>query len=1360
MKPPTLLVPYLLLVCWSCLETGRAQADEFRERVQPYLKTYCQKCHNPELAKGELDFSVYRSEVNVTAHFRRWNNIIAFIKGGEMPPEKERQPAIAESNAVVAAIEGILIKEARRNAGDPGVILPRRLSNTEYDLSIEHLTGVAIQPTRTFPVDPAGGEGFDNTGEALSMSPSLLKKYLGAAQQVASHMVLTTTGISFAPYPVTSYNERKKLTEQAIIDFYAHHKVDTLAYLTAAWRYRFRGEQHRKTSVQEWAGSKGLSAKYLALVWQTLSRAHQATGNQPFGILKQLGEVWLALPAPKSETDRPAELLAFAGMVEFGRQLLTPRLQGLIKSNAGNWPIQWLQFRSNVAARRDQFAAANLRSDVLLSAATIRAPRKEKPETYSVFLRFDRGFSNSDGYVILKRPIFSRARRLPKNQKEEKESHQVQSLRSVLEMHHPDLVERLGFGTHPAVDADGNLEPADATVHLAFDEGAGNIVGDVANKERQGTIHGSVSWRPGKTGTALATSDKSYVDLGKAASFHRQQPFSFGCWIKPTGEASGAPLGKMSEADENRGYFIDTSGGKIQVMLSHEWPENSIMVHTVEKIAPDQWQHVYVTYDGSSKASGVAVYVDGLVVETAVISDRLVSDITTNAPLLIGRRYPGPKGSPFRGLIDDVRLFNRALSAEEVAALADVGPMTLDREWLVVKTPAVIEIPVTVAMQRELQGKHLLWPCQLDPKYSKDASVLIQHGSGSLPENRLDRMPAHLVYGESAAARGLAQAGKTFSHTFPNRFFYVDEKRGLAAGFHLVEGFFRDDRPLVSKVLTDDESEQLDRLWRELDFVTQSTETLLRGFVWFERSERHVLHDKRFDFLRPEDPELVEAGLLGRFERLYLDKLGTPAKKGSFQPQKPSDKFNMVHGFFEDIRRGLRTQTETLARVEPIGLADVERFASRAYRRSLTSVERRGLQTLYAQLREEGQSVEERLRGLITAILLSPDFCYRFNDTPGGDGVYPIGANDLASRLSYFLWSSIPDPPLMAAAARGGLQDLDTLVAELERMRKDDRIQAFAREFFGQWLRYRDYLSKDPIDAAAFPGYDDVLREAMFQEPTRLATWLIQHDRPVTDLLDSDQTFVNKRLADHYGGAIADQYRVAHDAWLQQVKSRRSPERTNSHEVWLPVAGLRKAGRGGLLGMGVLLAKNSAGQRTSPVKRGFWTVHHLLGQHFPPPPADVPELPNNEKESADTIRKLLAAHVSDAKCAICHTHFDSIGLAMEGFDPIGRARSQDLAGRPIDNRSELPDGTTATGIPQLIEYIGNQRKEEFVKTLCRKFLGYALGRSVALTDQPLLHEMQEKLAQNEYRFSVLFETVVVSPQFRRQRGRDFVSSRR
>jgi len=167
-------------------------------------------------------------------------------------------------------------------------------------------------------------------------------------------------------------------------------------------------------------------------------------------------------------------------------------------------------------------------------------------------------------------------------------------------------------------------------------------------------------------------------------------------------------------------------------------------------------------------------------------------------------------------------------------------------------------------------------------------------------------------------------------------------------------------------------------------------------------------------------------------------------------------------------------------------------------------------------------------------------------------------------------------------------------------------------------------------------------------------------------------------------------------------------------------------------------------------------VHHLLGQHFPPPPADVPELPKSEKAAKSTIRELLAAHVSAAQCALCHKHFDSLGLAMEGLDPIGRSRTKDSGGRSIDNVAELPNGESVKGIPGLIDYIEEHRRQDFVRTMCRKFLGYALGRSVQLSDQPLLTEMELALAKNGYRFSVLFEVVVRSPQFRKQRGRDFV----
>ena len=193
--------------------------------------------------------------------------------------------------------------------------------------------------------------------------------------------------------------------------------------------------------------------------------------------------------------------------------------------------------------------------------------------------------------------------------------------------------------------------------------------------------------------------------------------------------------------------------------------------------------------------------------------------------------------------------------------------------------------------------------------------------------------------------------------------------------------------------------------------------------------------------------------------------------------------------------------------------------------------------------------------------------------------------------------------------------------------------------------------------------------------------------------------------------------------------------------------------------MPVILAKNSAGQRTSPVKRGFWVVHHLLGQHFPPPPADVPELPKTEKEASKTIRELLAEHTSNRQCAMCHVHFDGLGLTMEGFDAIGRSRARDLAGRAIQATGPLPGGHTAEGISGLIDYVETHRMHDFDRTLCRKFLGYALGRSVILSDQPLLQEMEKRL-KTEGRFSVLFETVVLSPQFRQQRGREYVEASR
>ncbi len=379
--------------------------------------------------------------------------------------------------------------------------------------------------------------------------------------------------------------------------------------------------------------------------------------------------------------------------------------------------------------------------------------------------------------------------------------------------------------------------------------------------------------------------------------------------------------------------------------------------------------------------------------------------------------------------------------------------------------------------------------------------------------------------------------------------------------------------------------------------------------------------------------------------------------------------------------------------------------------------------------------LEGAVRASIVRLLVSPHFSCRIDPAPPGETFAPLADLALASRLSYFLWASMPDEELLSVAKAGRLRDVDVLRAQTRRMLKDPKVSGLALEFFGPWLRYRDFVQTASASRETFPQFDDALKQAMFEEPTRLAIVLIQQDRSLVELLNGDATCVNKRLAEHYG--------------LPQAGSIEPGS-------WISVSGLHERGRAGLLGMAVFLTKNSQPQRTSPVKRGFWVVHHLLDEHIPPPPPGVVALPAKETDtSGKTIRELLAAHTEDANCARCHRRFDALGLALEGFDAIGRARTKDLAGRPIDDRVELPGGRQARGVPELAEYLAAERRDEFAQTLSRKLLGYALGRSLILADRPLLEDMQRQLAANDYRFGVLVEAIVTSPQFRNQRCRDF-----
>jgi hypothetical protein len=250
----------------------------------------------------------------------------------------------------------------------------------------------------------------------------------------------------------------------------------------------------------------------------------------------------------------------------------------------------------------------------------------------------------------------------------------------------------------------------------------------------------------------------------------------------------------------------------------------------------------------------------------------------------------------------------------------------------------------------------------------------------------------------------------------------------------------------------------------------------------------------------------------------------------------------------------------------------------------------------------------------------------------------------------------------------------------------------------------------------------------MHEEAIRFFSDLFQNDTSILSIFDADHTFLNERLAHHYG--------------ILGVTG----------EDWQRVDGVKKFGRGGVLGLGATLAKQSGASRTSPILRGNWVAEVLLGDKLPRPPKDVPRLPEDEATESLTVRQLTEKHSSDPKCSGCHARIDGYGYALEGYDAIGRVRTHDLAERLIDTRAKLFDGTQVEGADSLRAYLLTKKRDVVLRQFCRKLLGYALGRSVQLSDKPLLTEMQQKSRDQDYRFSVAVETIVRSKQFRNIRG--------
>jgi mono/diheme cytochrome c family protein len=447
-----------------------------------------------------------------------------------------------------------------------------------------------------------------------------------------------------------------------------------------------------------------------------------------------------------------------------------------------------------------------------------------------------------------------------------------------------------------------------------------------------------------------------------------------------------------------------------------------------------------------------------------------------------------------------------------------------------------------------------------------------------------------------------------------------------------------------------------------------------------------------------------------------------------------------VRGVSESLSRQRLFVCHPGASVDEAGCAAkiLNSFAHHAYRRPVTPEDIDAPLSFYKRARQSGGNFDDGIRAGVARVLSSPNFLYRIEKDPAGAkaGVaHSVSDVELASRLSFFLWSSIPDEKLLSQAEAGRLREPEALAAQVHRMLGDERADALVENFTGQWLQLRNLEAKVVPDLLMFPDFDDNIRKGFRKETETFFGYILRHDRSALDLLNADYTFVDERLARHYGfpGVYGPQFR----------------------RVKIP-----DPNRRGLLGQGSILAMTSVATRTSPVFRGKYVLSTFLNTPPPQPPPNVPTLDESNKGASSvpkTVRAQLELHRKNQPCASCHSVIDPVGFALENFDSVGVWRDTGADGAPLDVAGVLADGSHVNGPAALREAIAS-RPNAFVTVITEKMLTYALGRGLEPYDMPVVRRIVKKAAQNDYRLSSVVMGIVESAPFQMRTKLEAVES--
>jgi hypothetical protein len=660
---------------------------------------------------------------------------------------------------------------------------------------------------------------------------------------------------------------------------------------------------------------------------------------------------------------------------------------------------------------------------------------------------------------------------------------------------------------------------------------------------------------------------------------------------------------------------------------------------------------------------------------------------------------------------DEPQPLAAVLSTEDAKAFAfgqhptgaSVGPQDF-----VTKGAATRSFDVEVA--EGVRGAELLVEAQLDLANSQDCVVRCEISGGD-KEKKLASISAALLANPQGEAFASWKVGVLeFARLLPQ----VSHREAAPADrdpipppfdntynmpernfFHAKVKYHRDDQFLVEELLDDTARKELDQAWTDL----------LTSFEYHDILLRFVAEKYNVD---------LHGQTIANVDELSISQF--PAEQREY---------------VRNLRAQYASMQQALRSAETRHVDDVLTFAARAWRRPLTDDEKSRLRSFYAALRTDAQlSHTDATRTLLARTLVAPEFLYRLEKSTSQEPRVALSDWELATRLSYFLWSSLPDEELTRAAATGVLHEPQQLARQASRMLADPKARRLATEYFGQWLGFYQFDRHRGVDPQRFPEFTDKLKSALYDEAIAFFENIVRENRPVGEILFADYAFLDRDLAQHYG--------------IQADVSAAAPTR---------IDGVNRFHRGGLTGLGAVLTVTSAPLRTSPVKRGDWVLRRVLGTPVPPPPADAGSIAADDVAATGprTVRERLDAHRRDPACTNCHSRIDPLGFTLEHYDPIGRWREAYRDGATIDASGVFADGKTINGPDGLRQYLKSQ-EPQFHRTLCTKLLGYALGRGELLGDQPLLEEMTAGLATSEGRFSDLIKKIVTSPQFRYHRG--------